>query len=248
MVADPLRVGHGDITGQLQELVLESGDVEGFLTELAGLSAAFFSAPDNKVSCAFTVLRKKRTGTAASSDQHARALDEIQLQFGDGPCLTALRTMTAVHVPDVGSDRRWPDYMAVVSEAGIGSILAVPMALEDETRAAMNLFSPLVHGFSGEGIEKAEDFAMQTSRSLRLALRIAHLTDARNDLTAAMQSRTVIDVATGVIMAQNRCSQDAAMRILKSASSLRNIKLREVAASVVASVSANPAVFTHFEE
>jgi hypothetical protein len=60
MVADPLRVGHGDITGQLQELVLESGDVEGFLTELARLSAVFFSAPGNRVSCAFTVLRNKR--------------------------------------------------------------------------------------------------------------------------------------------------------------------------------------------
>jgi GAF domain-containing protein len=241
-------VGHEDITGQLQELVLESGDVEGFLKEVAALSAVFFSAPGNEVSCAFTVLRKKRAGTVASSDQHARALDEIQLQFGDGPCLTALREMMVVHVPDVGSERRWPDYMSVVSQAGVGSILAVPMALEGETRAAMNLFSPRAHGFSGEGIETAENFAMQASRSLRLALRIAHLTEARSDLTAAMQSRTVIDIATGVIMAQNRCSQDAAMRILKSASSMRNIKLRDVAASVVASVSANPVLSTHFDE
>jgi putative methionine-R-sulfoxide reductase with GAF domain len=248
MVPDDQRQIYEDITGQLEELVLESGDVEGFLRELAEFSAAFFSARGNEVRCAFTVMRKKKPATVASSDPLGRELDELQLQFGDGPCLSALRRMTTVHVPEVTSEFRWPDYIAAVSRAGVGSILAVPLTLEGESRAAMNLFSQRLHGFSGEGIDSAEEFASQTSRTLRLALRIAHVIDARNDLAAAMQSRTVIDIATGVIMAQNRCSQEAAMRILKSASSLRNIKLRDVAASVVGSVSGNPVLSTHFDE
>lgn len=48
--------------------------------------------------------------------------------------------------------------------------------------------------------------------------------------------------------AQNGCSQDAVMRILKSASSLRNIKLRDVAASVVASTSGYTVLSTHFDK
>jgi AmiR/NasT family two-component response regulator len=62
-----------------------------------------------------------------------------------------------------------------------------------------------------------------------------------------MESRTMIDLATGAIMAQNRCSQEAAMKILKIASSTRNVKLREIAASVVASISEDPRVRTHFD-
>jgi GAF domain-containing protein len=174
--------------------------------------------------------------------------DEIQLQFGEGPCVEAMKVMMTVHVPDVVAESRWTDYMAAVGRYGVGSILAVPLELEGETRGALNLFSPQPHGFSGPEIDDAEDFARQASKALKLAIRIAHLTEARNDLTAAMQSRTAIDIATGVIMAQNRCSQEVALKVLKTASSLRNIKLRDVAASVAAAVSGDAAVATHFEE
>jgi AmiR/NasT family two-component response regulator len=61
-----------------------------------------------------------------------------------------------------------------------------------------------------------------------------------------MQNRTTIDLACGVIMAQNRCSQDEAIALLTKASSHRNQKLRDLAAEVLARVS-DGAVNTHFE-
>jgi AmiR/NasT family two-component response regulator len=64
---------------------------------------------------------------------------------------------------------------------------------------------------------------------------------------AAMESRTVIDLATGAIMAQNRCGQETAFDILRRASIARNEKLNEVAAGVVASLSDAP-VATHFDD
>jgi AmiR/NasT family two-component response regulator len=73
------------------------------------------------------------------------------------------------------------------------------------------------------------------------------LAEAKSNLAAALESRTTIDLATGAIMAQNRCSQETAVRILKIASSTRNAKLRDVAASVIASVADDPQVRTHFE-
>jgi AmiR/NasT family two-component response regulator len=63
-----------------------------------------------------------------------------------------------------------------------------------------------------------------------------------------MKSRTAIDIAVGVIMAQNRCSQAAAMEILRKASNSRNIKLRDVAAGVIQSISPDPELRTHFDE
>jgi AmiR/NasT family two-component response regulator len=57
----------------------------------------------------------------------------------------------------------------------------------------------------------------------------------------------VIDMAIGIVMAQNRCSQEAAVRILTDASSNGNVKLREIAASLVQSVGGT-ASRTHFEE
>ncbi len=72
---------------------------------------------------------------------------------------------------------------------------------------------------------------------MRAAVRIAALTDTAHNLRAAMQSRTTINPAAGIVMAQNGCSHEAAIDILMKASSIRNIKLREVAAAVVASAA-----------
>jgi len=63
----------------------------------------------------------------------------------------------------------------------------------------------------------------------------------------ALESRTVIDLATGIIMAQNQCNQDTAIKVLRSASNTRNRKLRDVAALLVASVGRDPDVITHFD-
>jgi AmiR/NasT family two-component response regulator len=79
-------------------------------------------------------------------------------------------------------------------------------------------------------------------------LRLARLQEAKNNLEAAMKNRTAIDIAVGVIMAQNRCSQEAATTILRKASNSRNIKLRDVAASVIASASRTANLRTHFDE
>ncbi|CAN7171600.1 ANTAR domain-containing protein [Arthrobacter sp. LjRoot78] len=67
------------------------------------------------------------------------------------------------------------------------------------------------------------------------------------DLRAAMESRTVIDLAAGIIMGQNRCSQAEAMAILTKASSGRNLKLRDVADKLVASFAPG-APSTHFDD
>lgn len=93
---------------------------------------------------------------------------------------------------------------------------------------------------------QAENFARQASKAVRLALRIGGLHDSRHDLIAAMASRTAIDMALGAIMAQNQCSPEQAFAVLKEASNNRNIKLREVARSVVASVGGDADPQTRF--
>jgi GAF domain-containing protein len=233
---------------RLQELVLDCPDVEEFLIGLATLASASLSSETNPVLCGITAIRRKRPVTTAGSGPRASAMNELQNGFRDGPCLTALRQKTIVHVPDLAQEHRWHNCMMAVAGQGIGSILAVPLDLAGEAEAVISLYSTRTHGFSGPDITAAEFFATHASSSLRLALRIAHLRDARDDLSAAMQSRTTIDMAIGVIMAQNRCSRDAAFHILARASNDRPAKLRDVAASLIDAVAGERGVSTHFDE
>lgn len=235
-----------DPTEHLVELVLTSGHIEDFLHQLAGMAASDLSRPGAEVSCGVTLIRQKKAVTVASSDARALTMDEIQYRLNDGPCLSAIREGNAVHIPDLGHEERWPDYTRAVQAKGIQSVLGVPFLAERGAKAGLNLYSDKAHGFSGESIDAAERFALHATAATRLALRIAQLTDTRNDLSAAMQTRTTIDMAAGVIMAQNRCSQDTAIRILKNASSARNLKLHAVAATVIASINDSPAI-THFD-
>ncbi|MCU1435307.1 MAG: response regulator receiver protein [Pseudarthrobacter sp.] len=237
-----------DFILQLQDLVLDSHDVREFLTDMAAILSGRLSHSGNAISCGITVIRHKRPSTVATSDSRARSLDELQNSFGDGPCLTALRTNTVVYAPDLAADLRWPKYTTAARGAGIGSILAVPMQLHTPAQAVANLYAAYAHGFPESGIDAARSLTGTAAKALDLALSIAHLSDARDDLSAALQSRTVIDTAIGVIMSQNRCSRDAAFQILAKASSHRNLKLSEVAASIVSSVSGEQEIRTRFDE
>ncbi len=236
----------GGIASRLQDLVLQTADAHDFFEELAVFSASLLAPPGGEVICNVTVARRKRPLTIASSTPRAREVDELQYAFEDGPCLCAMRTGETVYVADVSSERRWPEYVRAVAAQGVRSLLSVPLELEGDSSAALNIYSTDVLGFSPEDIARAELFGEQSAKTLRLELRLTQLRDAKEDLEAAMKSRTAIDVAVGVIMAQNRCSQETAFDILRTASNTRNIKLRDVAAAVVVSLGQGHAE-THYE-
>ena len=240
---------HADdaVVEQLQNLVVDSSDVNGFLHELCAYSARAISEyMELPVMCAVTLSRRHRSTTAAWNDPRARLMDEIQHSYGAGPCLHAMNTGTTVLVPDTRHDTRWPEYGQAIAELGQLSVLAVPLTLDAESKAALNIFAPDVNAFGSKAIDDAELFAAHAQSSLRLAVRVATSQELAADLRTAMESRTAIDLAAGIIMGQNRCSQEEAMTILVKASSSRNQKLRAVAENMVASFTRQDA-FTHFD-
>ena len=237
-----------DVKQSLQQLVLESPDIKGFLTELAILAGSRLSTAGNSIHSGVTVMRHKRPKAVAASDAAAKALDELQNGFGQGPCLTALQQGTTLLVPELAAETRWGAYARAAARHGVSSILAVPLDLAGEAEAVLNLYSGRSNGFSAEDIATVEAFAAQAASSLRLILRMSQLSEARDDLAAAMHSRTVIDMAVGAVMAQNRCDRETAFSILTRASNTRNIKLREVARTVITSISGEQKITAYFDE
>jgi GAF domain-containing protein len=114
----------------LQDMVLDSPDVEHFLNNLVHVAAEYLSEPGREVLCGVTLLRPRHAETLASSSDTALKMDEIQYSFGDGPCLPAARTLKPVYVSDTRTDERWPEYFTAVAEHGMLSILGVPIPLE----------------------------------------------------------------------------------------------------------------------
>lgn len=234
------------LPGMLQDMVLDSSDVSEFLDGLVKLTADTLSSADREVLCGVVLLRPRTKATVASSSEQAQLMDELQYPFDDGPCLRAAREGQVYTVTDFRTETRFGEYSMAIANHGIRSALGVPIPLDGLAAAGLNLYSPQPDAFDEEAIAASVSFAREASKSLRMAVRVAHLSDTGANLKKAMSSRTVIDIAAGIIMGQNRCSHDAAMTILKAASNGRNKKLADVAAMVVNSIG-QQAPETHFK-
>jgi len=102
---------------------------------------------------------------------------------------------------------------------------------------ALNLYATRPGAFGSEEQATAARFADEASRAITLAVRLAMRAEMSENLQHALASRAVIDQALGIIMGQNRCSADDAFDILRTTSQNRNVKLRDIAAAMVAAVS-----------
>ncbi len=157
-------------------------DISGFLAGLAASASARVSSPGNRIHAGITIIQREKAEALAGSDAAARALDELQNGFGDGPCLTALRSGAPLLVPDLTCEHRWPAYVKAAAEKGVSSILAVPLDLGDEAEGVLNLYSGRSNGFSDDDVSTVEAFAEQAAGSLRLAPHITGLSRVRSDL------------------------------------------------------------------
>jgi GAF domain-containing protein len=217
----------------LQSLLLTSPSLDAFLVEVAGLAAAVVPG----ASCGITVRRDGQPLTVASSDERAERVDEVQYGAGEGPCLETLRTGAVVDVPRLATDRRWERYRPHAEANGVRCSLSLPLAVGADTVGALNLYGyrPGAFGLAARG--QAELFAAQAAAALTLVLRTAGLVEDRANLEQALTSRTIIDQAIGILMAQQRCTATDAFALLRAHSQNNNRKLREVAADLIAQVS-----------
>lgn len=226
-----------DLEG-LQNALLNTDSVEQFMHELAVLST---QAMDGVMSCGMALRQRGRAeAVTACSDQLAAAADDVQYQAGDGPSLHALRHGRRVRIEDTAVSQRWPKFCRQAEELGIRSCYALPLVVDGEPVGALILHSRRRAAFGAEETARADRFAKDASGALTLAIRMASCTDLNEQLRSSIGSRAVIDQALGVIMATEHVAQDRALALLKSVSQNTNVRLRDLAASIVTRVSGKP--------
>ncbi|UUL76590.1 GAF and ANTAR domain-containing protein [Pseudarthrobacter sp. Fe7] len=237
-----------DVALHLQESFLQNPEVEALLQDLAAYAASRLGSQCPEASCGITVLRPKKPAATAGSNPRAAMVNQWESKHGEGPGTTAIRTAATVLAADLRQEGRWPVYVPAAREQGVLSVLSIPAALDGDAQGVLTFYCPEPIAPGSLGIIAAEAFVRRASKGLSLALRMLKLEETKDGMSAAMQTRTVIDLATGAIMAQNRCTQADAFKLLRNASNTRNMKIRDVAAAVVASVAGSGETFTYFDE
>jgi len=185
-----------------------------------------------------TLVRDEKPWTAAYTGQLALDADEMQYERGYGPCMEAGQSGTVLKVADMRAESRWPDYAAKVVPRGVLSSLSVPLPLQTEVVGAINCYARTPDSFDDRSVEAGLELAGHIAVAVVNAMGYHNASELAAHMQAAMTNRAAIEQAKGIIMAQNRCDADAAFDILRRASQGRNVKIRDLAQELVASVAA----------
>lgn len=164
---------------------------------------------------------------AATSDRIVRA-HAIQGELGEGPCVEAVHGGDSTYTTmDAATDARWPRWGKQVAELGYHSVVSVRLETRGRLYGSLNSYSDARDAFSAEDITTLEFLAAHASVAIASTQEV-------DDLRTALNTRTVIGNAQGVLMAVYDLSADDAFRYLQRLSMDSHRKLFDVASEVVA--------------
>lgn len=175
--------------------------------------------------------------TLASTDDTVNVIDSDQHRTGEGPCLDATRTGKVVraNVDEVG--QRWPRFSAAVVDLGVDGYLAAPLTFDDGRAGSLNIYGVDADDFARIDTESVDLLATSIETVVALAQRIRSAEQEVAGLRTAMKTRGDIDQAKGIIMALRGTSADEAFTLLSEQSQNRNIKVSDIAASMIDSIA-----------
>jgi GAF domain-containing protein len=213
------------VIDQLARQLLAERDPEHLLDRAVRLAADGIDAAS---SVSISLADKgRRIFTAAASDDLARAGDELQYQFGEGPCLDATWARGAVYCRNVDVDPRWPRWApAAAGDLGVHSTLSLPLFTHQHTLGSVNLYSRVTGAFDPSALALGDSFATHTAVAYARAL------DQQN-LQVALASRNLIGQAQGILMERYKITAERAFDVLATTSQQSNVKLVELARRVV---------------
>lgn len=174
------------------------------------------------------ILRGGKVQTLAASSDAAGRADELQYELEEGPCLEAVWEEALVRSRDFAAEERWPRWAArVAEETGYRSMMAFQLFTTGDAVGALNLYSTSAHGFDAADRELGLALAAHISVAVRQSQEIA-------DLKCALDGRTVISQAVGMLMERYGLPPEGAFSVLTRVSTTTNTKLRDIAAELCA--------------
>lgn len=180
-----------------------------------------------------TMMVDGKPSTAVFTDDEAPEIDDHQYHGDGGPCMVAFTTNRVVGIGSVPDDTRWPKFTATAGRYGIQSTLSLPLSGPDGALGALNLYSRERLAFNFQDEEIGAELAAQAAVLLLNAQAHADARQLNDNLNQALSSRSTIDYAIGILIAQSGHTPEDAFALLVRASQRENRKLRDIAAELV---------------
>lgn len=164
--------------------------------------------------------------TVGATDPLADKIDALQYELREGPCYAALADERFVLVNDLSVSSDFPRYAPRAVELGVRAQAALQLTSNGRRAAGLNLYAHEAGAFGRSTVQVAGMFATHAAALLGYVDEVEHL-------NVALQTRTDIGTAVGILMERYGIDRKQAFAFLVRTSNSRNVKLRALAQDVI---------------
>ncbi|HSU73541.1 MAG TPA: GAF and ANTAR domain-containing protein [Terrabacter sp.] len=217
-----------DVFKQMSALIYAGADSGSIHQAVVDAAARLVEGCDH---ASLLVRTRDRFVTAASTDDIARRIDQIELEVGEGPCVDAILDEAYQHDTDLTDGTTpWPRFAErIVSETPVRSAIGYRLLLDGDKVGALNLLSDVPHGLTA----KSADVGAVIASFASVAIMAIRAREEAATLRQGLQSNREIGRAVGLLMAAHHISGDEAFELLRSTSQELNMKLAKVASQII---------------
>jgi len=169
----------------------------------------------------------------AATDAAMELLEQVQHDFGEGPCLQAYTEDRAVAVADLRGAPVWSRIDAVVGQLHVSGVLSVPVRLAGTPIGTLDVYSTRRRDWTAHELEAVGEFAVVAGELVHTSVELASRELELAQLRQALTSRVWIEQAKGVLAATQGVIPDEAFQQLRRRARASSRKLAELAQEVV---------------
>jgi GAF domain-containing protein len=232
-VADAVELREG-LSG-VSRIVAGAQPVSEILRDVAQFAVQAIPGVDGAGVTLLQPFRATRTvQTWAVTAAFVEEIDSAQYEdLDEGPCLSCMQSRRPAVSGSLGSDQRWPRFGGRIARMGVHSVLALPLVVGEQVIGAINSYAYGRDAFSDHAVGLGAQFAAPAAVSVFNAQLLAAARERTQQLHHALTSRAIIDQAIGIIRARSGMSAEDAFDRLTQISQRENVKLHDVASSLV---------------
>jgi GAF domain-containing protein len=170
--------------------------------------------------------------TPAATGPKVDEAHQLQATYDEGSCLDAIEGRATYVSNDLENDPRWPQWGPAAAKLGYRSTLGVRLATRDRGYGSLNVYAERLDAFDDDSVQICEMLAAHATVAFASA-------DREVGLITALDSRTTIGQAQGILMQKFDIDADAAFQFLKRLSQHQNQKLVQIADAIVVQRTSN---------
>jgi GAF domain-containing protein len=169
----------------------------------------------------------------AVSDQRINALEELQIEHGEGPCLDAFAHKDLIDSQDLATERRWPRFSPVAVRRGLLAVLACPIPYNQQAVGVVAIFSATRRPWTPEGELALVGFTDLAALLIANTMAGEQRGELAEQLQRALDARVVIEQAKGALMTHEGLSDVEAFERLRRQARASRRRVADVAAETI---------------